>query len=80
MKNIMLSPGSMGVASRAIDLFGLEKVNVGGWGTPVGVADLSDDETEFAKEYFTELGISVQEVNEYGQIEKAPLSLVRGSF
>jgi len=76
MKNIMLSPGSMGVASHAIDLFGLERVNVGGWGTPVWVADLSDDEAEFAREYFTELGISVQEVNEYGRIEKVPLPLV----
>ena len=76
MKNIMLSPGSMGVASHAIDLFGLEKVNVGDWGIPVWVADLSDDETEFAREYFAEHGISVQEVNENGQIKKVSLQMV----
>lgn len=57
------------MASHAIDLFGLEQVNVGGWGTPVWVADLSDEETEFAKEYFDEHGISIQEVNENDEIK-----------
>lgn len=70
MKNVMLSPGSMGVAAHAIDLFGLERVAVGGWATPVWVEGLSEDEIEFAREYFSELGISILEVDDNRQAKK----------
>ena len=64
MKNIRLVPGSMGVAAHAVDLFGAERVNPGSWTTPVWVTNLSDDEVMFAKEFFAEYNISVEELAE----------------
>lgn len=56
---IGLTPGSMGVAKHAIDLFTLERVEVGTWLSPVWVNNLSEEEVKFAEEYFKECGITV---------------------
>ncbi|MBI2449996.1 MAG: hypothetical protein HYV47_00500 [Candidatus Nealsonbacteria bacterium] len=63
MEKIMLTPGSMGVAKHAIDLFGIERVEVGAWLNPVRVNDLSEDEIKFAEEFFREYGIAVTKEN-----------------
>lgn len=63
MTNIKLYPGSMGVAEQALSLFG-KRVNVGSWPGPVYISYLSDEEVVFAKEFFGELGITVEEVEE----------------
>lgn len=62
--NIVISPGSTGVAIHAIDLFGIERVDVGTWTTPVLVKDLSEAEVVFAKEFFKECGQTVEVIKE----------------
>ena len=64
MRNIKLTPGSMGTVALAIDLFGLKRVNPGDWTTPVWITNLSVDEIEFAKEFFAEYNILVEELTE----------------
>ena len=59
MGRIMLTPGSTGVAKHAIDLFGIERVEVGSWMYPVYVNDLSEEEIEFAEKFFCEYNIRV---------------------
>jgi hypothetical protein len=49
----------MGVASQAIDLFGLDRVDAGSWGTPVTVNDLTQEEVDFATEFFDECNITI---------------------
>jgi hypothetical protein len=56
---ISIAPGSMGVAKHAIDLFGMDRVDAGSWNTPVHVADLNEEEVEFAIEYFDECIVTV---------------------
>lgn len=65
MATIKLWPGSMGLVKEAIDLFGLDRVRPGSWLTPVYVTDITADEVAFAKEFFTEIDISVEEVAEH---------------
>ena len=59
MTLVRIVPGSMWVAREALDLFGTERVRAGSWGSPVWAHDLSDDEADFAKEFFAELGCRV---------------------
>jgi len=50
-----LVPGSMGVVSVACNLFGIDNVDPGGWGTPVYLTcDLTDAEIKAAQELLTE--------------------------
>ncbi|MBI2626313.1 MAG: hypothetical protein HYW69_01830 [Candidatus Nealsonbacteria bacterium] len=63
MPRIMIVPGSMGAAKQAIGLFGIERVEIGTWMTPVWVNDLSEDEIVFAEEFFAEYGITIKREN-----------------
>jgi len=51
MKTMRIT-GSSKIAYEAIQLFGSDRVTVGTWLDPVEVRELTDDEVEFAKEYF----------------------------
>ena len=50
-----LVPGSMGVVQVACNIFGIENVDPGGWGTPVYLTcDLTDAEVKAAQELITD--------------------------
>ena len=59
----MITPGSMGAAFQAIELFGRDRVAVGEWLKPVYVVDLTDEEVEIAKELLGELDLKVEVVD-----------------
>jgi hypothetical protein len=58
---VRITPGSMGVVSQALSLFPRHQVNPGTWGTPVRLGDITDDELEFVREFFAEIGCTVTE-------------------
>lgn len=60
MFKVEISPGCMGGVKHAIDLFGSERVLPGDWTTPFWIIDLSDEEVDFAKEFFGEHGKNVK--------------------
>ncbi len=57
--NIEVTQGSMGVVALAVDLFGINRIDPGSWGTPVYVYDLTEDEYKFAIEFFAEYDLKV---------------------
>lgn len=52
---LVIVPGSMYVVEEAMYLFGVHRVNPGHWMSPVRLFDLTEEEAEFAVEYFKEL-------------------------
>jgi hypothetical protein len=56
---IALTPGSMGLVSVAIDLFGIDRVDPGTWTTPVYVRDVTADEISAARELLAPQGVVV---------------------
>jgi hypothetical protein len=47
-----ITNASMGICKLAIDLFGVKRIDPGSWGTPVYVDELSQEEADFAIEFF----------------------------
>ena len=64
MKNITIYPGSMEVIGQALDKFGEKRVTMGAWNEPVNVNDLTIEEADFARKYFTDMGCEVFEQQE----------------
>lgn len=59
--DIVVGPGSMGLAALLIDLFGLERVIVGQWLQPCGVRNATDDDITALSELLNEFGVTVTE-------------------
>lgn len=57
----ILTPGSSSAAIQAGQLFGFDRVEAGAWLTPVRIFWLTNEEFDFAVEYFKEQDIEVQE-------------------
>ncbi len=55
-------PGSVGAACDAIAIFGKDRVDVGGWMSPVYVNDVEQNEFKPAQELMAELGYKLEEV------------------
>lgn len=58
----LIIPGSMGVVAHAIDLYGIDRVDPGRWGTGVRVVKLTQEEFDFAVEFFGEYNLKVVEI------------------
>ena len=59
--DIVLSPGSMGLASLLVDYFGIERVVVGGWGQPCGVRGATKDDIDALMGLLNEYDVTVTE-------------------
>jgi|GEM_PF-3049269 hypothetical protein len=64
MKNITIYPGSMEVIGQALDKFGEKRVTTGAWNEPVNVNDLTIEEADFARKFFTDMECEVFEQQE----------------
>ena len=56
---IVLSPNTLDVALLARDLFGVLRVDVGTWITPISVEDVTEEEVIAARELLVEHGVTV---------------------
>lgn len=59
--DIVLSPGSIGLASILIGYFGIDRVIVGGWNQPCGVRGATKDDIDALRELFNEYDVTVTE-------------------
>ncbi len=59
--DIVLAPGSMGLASLLIGYFGVDRVIVGGWMQPCGVRGATQDDIDALRELLNEFGVTVTE-------------------
>jgi len=57
--NISIAPGSKVMADEARSLFGEGRVEEGGFRSPILLKDLTEDEVDFASDYFREQGKQV---------------------
>lgn len=60
MHRIRLMPGTMGVCGLAIDLFGIERVEVGEWTTPVYVTEVTGEEIEAARQLLADRDVNIE--------------------
>lgn len=58
-------PGSMGAAKLAIDLFGIEHIDVGSWITPVYVKNVEKEDIEVSKSLLNEYNLTIEITKEY---------------
>lgn len=59
VKRYMLTPGCMGTAMLAVQVFGRDKVDAGSWLTPVYVFDITDEDASAGKDLLAEYGVSM---------------------
>jgi len=64
---VKITPGTIGSAGLAIDLFGTDRVITGSWMEPVYAGEITKEEYLAAKELLCEYDVKIEPVKDFGQ-------------